>query len=78
MMAMLLNMWDDFSNWVTVGWSQLTYILVMCMLGIIACTTLLGFLKQSNKDKKAFKWSSLFICIVMFVIMFVLSYARYM
>ncbi len=80
MKTMLLSLWDDFSNWVTLGWSDTTYIIVMCVLGIFAMVNILNFLKGNkfNKDKKPFKWPSLVICLVLFAIMAVLSMARYM
>ncbi len=76
-MSMICNIWDDFSLWVT-GWKDLTYILVMCALSIVALVNILGFLKGNkfNKDKKPFKWVSLVLTLVMFAIILVLALAR--
>lgn len=77
MMSMICNIWDDFSLWVS-SWSQLTYILVMCALSIVALVNILGFLKGNkfNKDKKPFKWISLVLTLVMFAIILVLALAK--
>lgn len=80
MRALLLNIWDDFSNWVTHGWTDLTYILVVGAFGLIALVSLLGFLKgpKFNKDVKPFKWGSVVLCILSLLIIGVISLARYM
>ncbi|MBP3431280.1 MAG: hypothetical protein J6K39_00240 [Clostridia bacterium] len=77
MMSMLCGLWDDFSAWVTLEWSQMTYVLVMCALGILGTFGLLSFLKQSKgKEKKPFKWSSLVLCLLLYGLLAVLAFAR--
>ena len=79
-MKTLLNIWDDFSNWVTTGWSDTVFIIVICAFGLIALTCVLGFLKgpKFNKDVKPFKWGNLVVCIVALAVIAVLSMAKYM
>ena len=76
-MSTMCNLWDNFSLWV-MSWSDVTYILVLCALGIVALINVVGFLKGNkfNKDKKPFKWIALVLTLVMFGIMIVLFIAR--
>ncbi len=80
MRTLLLNLWDDFSNWVTHVWSPATYAIVVTIFGLIALTCILGFLKgpKFNKDVKPFKWGSVVICVVCLLVIGVISLARYM
>ena len=77
MMKMICNIWDDFSLWVS-SWSQVTYIIVLCVLSILALVNILGFLKGNkfNKDKKPFKWGALVLTLVLFAIIIVLAIAK--
>lgn len=77
MNSMLLSLWDDFRNWVTVGWSDTTYIIVVCVFGICGLLSLLSFFKGNfNKGKKV-KWGSIVLSLVLFALLAVVSIARY-
>ena len=78
MMAMLCNIWDDFCKWVTVDWSQTTYMIVVCTLGALALIGLLSFLKGSNKkDKKPLLWGKIFVCLLLLGVLAVIVAAKY-
>ncbi len=77
MNSMLLSLWDDFRNWVTVGWSQTTYIIVVCVFGLCGLLSLLSFFKGNFNKGKKIKWGSLVIALIMFALLAVVSIARY-
>ena len=79
MVSMLCSLWDDFSKWVSVDWSNTTYIIVVCVLGILGVMGLLSFLKgpKYNKDKKPFKWGTLVLSLLLFGILAIISCARF-
>lgn len=79
MVSMLCSLWDDFSLWVTNGWSNLTFIFVVGFLGLFGLMGLLSFLKgpKYNKDKKPFKWGVLILSLLMFGLMAVVLAARF-
>lgn len=79
MVSMICNIWDKFTYWVSVEWSQLTFIIVASVFAIIALTNILAFLKGNkyNKDKKPFKWGSLAMTILAFGILAILFAAKF-
>ncbi len=77
MRFMIANIWDKFSNWVTVEWSDLVFGIVVCVFAVIALESILTFLKKSNKDKKPFKWGSLILTLLCFGILAVLFAAKF-
>ena len=76
MISMLCGIWDDFKAWVTLGWSQTTFIIVVCVLGILGLMTLLSFFKKTYNKGKAIKWGQLILALVLFAILAVISAAR--
>ena len=74
---MLCSLWDDFKQWVTVGWNQTTYIIVVCVLGVLGLFSLLSFFKGSfNKGKKP-KWLQLVFALLLFGILALITWARF-
>lgn len=76
-MNMLLSIWDDFSNWVTLEWSQTTYILVICIFGLCGLMALLSFFKGNFNKGKKIKWGKIVLAVFMFALLAVVSYARF-
>ncbi len=77
MMSMLCNIWDDFSYWVSVVWSPVVFILVICGLSMMALWTLMTFFKKSvNKDKRPL-WGKIVLIAILLVIVFVLCLAKF-
>ncbi len=76
-MNMLLSIWDDFSNWVTLEWSQTTYILVVCIFGLCGLMALLSFFKGNFNKGKKIKWGKIVLAVFMFALLAVVSYARF-
>ncbi len=77
MNSMLLSLWDDFRNWITVGWSETTYIIVVCVFGICGLLSLLSFFKGNFNKGKKIKWGSLVIALIMFALLALVSIVRY-
>ena len=77
MLSTLCSIWDDFKSWVTVGWSQTTYIIVVCVLGVLGLFTLLSFFKKSFDKGKKPKWALLILAIILFAILALISWARF-
>ena len=65
------DLWNKFSYWVTVEWSYLVFILIVCIFALLGGFALVSFVKgpKYNKDKKPFKWSTLIVAILMFGLM---------
>ncbi len=77
MSSMLCNIWDDFSNWVTLEWSQPVYIIVVCIFALLGVMGLLSFFKGSiNKDKKP-KWGVLVLSLLMFGLLAIVVAAKF-
>lgn len=76
-MNMLLSIWDDFRNWVTIDWSQTTYILVVCIFGLCGLMALLSFFKGNFNKGKKIKWGKIVLAVFMFALLAVISAARY-
>lgn len=77
MKIMLCNIWDDFSNWVTLQWTQTTYIIVLSVFVLCGLLGALSFFKKSiNKDKRP-KWGILVVSIICFALAVVLALARF-
>lgn len=77
MFSMLCSLWDDFSMWVTNQWSQTTYIIVVCVLGVLGLMALLSFFKTSFDKGKKPKWGTLILSIILFAILAVICFARF-
>mgnify|MGYP001624776368 len=77
MFSMLCSLWDDFSMWVTNQWSQTTYIIVVCVLGVLGLMALLSFFKGSFDKGKKPKWGTLILSIILFAILAVICFARF-
>lgn len=77
MFSMLCSLWDDFSMWVTNQWSQTTYIIVVCVLGVLGLMALLSFFKGSFDKGKKPKWGILIFSIILFAILAVICFARF-
>ncbi len=79
MRTMILSVWDDFSKWVSVDWSETTYIIIMCALGILAMMGILAFFKgdKYHKEQKPFKWATLVGCIICLGLIALFSAARF-
>ena len=57
MNGMLLSLWGKMSDWVSTKWTQTTYIIVVCILGVCGLLLLSTYLKSNfNKGKKV-KWA---------------------
>lgn len=79
MLSTLCTIWDRFRDWVTNGWTDTTFVLVIVGLGILGVMGVLTFLKKTKpeKEKKPIKWSGIVLSIVMFGLMIVLFLAKY-
>lgn len=79
MFSLMLSIWDDFREWVSLKWSQPVFFLVIALLGIFGVMGILGFLKGSkpDKEKKTFKWGSLVLSVICFAILAVLCIAKF-
>lgn len=79
MFSTLCNIWDDFSNWVTLGWDYTVFIIVVAIFAVLGGLAVVSFVKgpKYNKEKKPFKWGSLIFGLVMFGLMAVLLMARF-
>lgn len=77
MFSMLCSLWDDFSMWITNQWSQTTYIIVVCVLGVLGLMALLSFFKGSFDKGKKPKWGTLILSIILFAILAVICFARF-
>lgn len=77
MFSMLCSMWDDFSMWVTNQWTQTTFVIVVCIVGVLGLFALLSFFKGSFDKGKKPKWGTLILSIILFALLAVLSAARF-
>lgn len=77
MNALLLSAWDDFSNWVTLGWNQTTFVIVVCVFGICGLLAFLSFFKGNFNKGKSIKWFKLVVALLMFALLAVVSAAKY-
>ncbi len=77
MISTLCNFWDDFSSWVTVGWTDTTFAFILTAFLVLGLLSLLSFFKKNfNKGKKV-KWFNIFFCALMFVCVGILCAARF-
>lgn len=74
---LLLNIWNDFSSWVTNGWSDVTFWLVVGLCSIVALLGMVSFVKKSYGKDGKIKWSTLIWSIILFAIVAVVCVARY-
>ena len=77
MISMLCSLWDDFSMWVTDVWSSMTYAIVVGIFGVLGLMALLSFFKKSWDKGKKPKWGQLFLAILMFGLVALISIARF-
>lgn len=77
MFSLLCNIWVDFRNWVTNDWTQTTFLIVMCILGVLGLLSFLAFFKQSFDKGKTPKWWKLIVALLLFGVIALLSWARY-
>ena len=76
-MALLCSVWDDFKAWVTTGWSDVTFAIIVSILGVCGLLLLLSFFKQSFDKGKRPKWMKLILSLIVFGIMAVIVSARF-
>lgn len=77
MRFMLCNIWDNFSNWVSLQWTPTTFIIVLSVFVLCGLLGVLSFFKKSiNKDKRP-KWGVLIVSIICFALAVVISLAKY-
>ena len=69
MMSMLCNVWQDFSNWIRLGWSDVTFGLVISIFALCGVLSLLTFFKKSFDKGKKPKWGMLVLAIIMFALL---------
>ncbi|MBE7076069.1 MAG: hypothetical protein E7375_03275 [Clostridiales bacterium] len=77
MLSTLCSIWDDFCAWVSVGWTQTTFIIVVCVFGILGLMSLLSFFKQSFDKGKKPKWFQLILSLILLGLMAVVCIARF-
>ena len=73
MNGMLLSLWGKMSDWVSTKWTQTTYIIVVCILGVCGLLLLSTYLKSNfNKGKKV-KWAPLILALILFGLLALVS-----
>ena len=77
MKGMLLSLWGKMSDWVSNGWTQTTYIIVMCILGVCGLLLLSTYLKSNFNKGKKIKWGPLVLALVLFGLMAFISALKY-
>ena len=77
MFSMLCSLWDDFSMWVTNEWSQTTYVIIVCVFGVLGLLSLLSFFKGSFDKGKKPRWGTLILSIILFALLAVVCVARF-
>ena len=77
MKGMLLSLWNKMSDWVSNGWTQTTYIIVMCILGVCGLLLLSTYLKSNFNKGKKIKWGPLVLALVLFGLMALISALKY-
>ena len=73
---MRCSIWDDFKTWIIDGWSETTFILVICVLGVLGLMALLLFFKKSFDKGKKPKWGVLILALILFGVLAFLSVIR--
>ena len=76
MKSMLCNIWDDFCLWVY-GWGDVTFAIVMGVLGVLALLGLLTFFKGNFDKGKKIKWLKLIGALLLFGLLALLAVARF-
>ncbi len=77
MNSMLLSFGGKIKDWVTITWSQTTYIIVVCVLGVCGLLLLSSYLKTNfNKGKKV-KWGPLVLALILFGLLAAVTALRY-
>ena len=78
-MGMLLNVWTDFTDWISNDWSDTTFFFIMSVFLVLGLMALLTFIKKSYNNNKSdkIKWSMLVLSILMFAIVAVLCVAKF-
>lgn len=75
---MMCSVWDNFSRWVSLEWTQTTYAIVLTVFAVAGILGFLSFFKANKKDQeKIAKWGMLLVPIVCFVIVAVLVAAKF-
>ncbi len=77
MISMMCGVWQDFKNWVTIEWSQTTFIIVICVLAVCGLFMFLSFFKKSFDKGKRPKWFQLILSLILFGMMAVVFSARF-
>lgn len=75
--SMLLSLWGKIREWITIGWSQTTYIIVVCVLGVCGLLLLSTYLKGNFNKGKKIKWAPLVLALILFALLAVISIARF-
>lgn len=76
MISMMCSIWDDFKTWIIDGWSETTFVLVICVLGLLGLMALLSFFKKSFDKGKKPKWVVLILALILFGVLAFLSVIR--
>ena len=76
-MSMMLGLWNDFSNWITNTWSDVTFLIVVSIFGILGLLALLSFFKGNFDKGKKVKWLKLVFALVMFGLLTLLCCVKY-
>ncbi len=78
MFGLLLNFkpWVDFKQWVSNGWSDTVFTIVLCILCVCIGGLLLSFFKKAvNKGK--LKWVNIVLIAILGGLLALLCFARY-
>ena len=76
-MSMLLSLWTKFRQWVSVDWSNVTFAIVVGILGVVALMLLMSFLKGNYNKGKAIKWGNVVLLVVVLGILALLCFVRF-
>lgn len=75
---MMCSVWDNFSRWVSLEWTQTTYAIVLTVFAVAGILGFLSFFKANKKDQeKIAKWGMLLVPIVCFAIVAILVAAKF-
>lgn len=77
MNSMLLSLWGKIRDWVSITWSQTTYIIVVCVLGVCGLLLLSTYLKSNFNKGKKIKWGPLVLALILFGLLAAITALRY-
>lgn len=76
-MSMLCNLWTDFQDWISHGWSDVTFYIVISILTILGLLALSTFVKGSYNKEGKVKWLKLVGSIICLAVVTVLCVAKF-